>query len=167
MNRTIKTAAIIAAAAGIVLGASGCSQSTPASSSSSSSSADPSQLTGAKAADTIRAFVASSTSDQVAADVSTKATVQNTVSDFVLVKMADPKAPVAVTVDDAKATVDGLTATVPVSAITVTSGGKKVANSDALAAEVSHLAYRDGAWVITFPTDGASRSAAPSTSPSK
>jgi len=178
MNSITKGFGVLALTAAIALGASGCSQNTPAA--APSPTVDSTQLTGAKAADAIKGFVAAGTSDQVAAAVADKATaetfapavkfldkdvksesVQNTVSDFVLVKMADPKAAVSVDVDESKVVVDGQAATVPVDAVTVKAGGKKVANSDALAAEVNHLVFRDGAWAITF---AAPASASPSAS---
>lgn len=182
MNGILKGIGVLAVSASIALGASGCGQSAPAA--APTPTVDPSQLTAAKAADAIRGFVAAGTSDQVAQDVAKKATaqtfapamkfidkdtpsatVQNTVTDFVLVKMADPKKQVTATVDESKVVVDGQTATVPASAVTVKAGDAKVSNSDALAAEVSHLAFRDGAWVITFPA-APSASATSSASPS-
>ena len=180
MNSITKGFGAITLTAAIALGASGCSQNTPAA--APSPTVDSTQLTGAKAAEAIKGFVAAGTSDEVAAAVADKATaetfasavnfldkdtatdtVQNTVSDFVLVKMADPKAAVSVDVDESKVVVDGQKASVPVEAVTVKAGGTKVANSDALAESVNDLVFRDGAWVITFP---ASPSATPSTAPS-
>lgn len=181
MNSITKGFGVLALTAAIALGASGCSQNAPAA--APSPTVDSTQLTGAKAAEAIKGFVAAGTSDEVAAAVADKATaetfapavkfldkdaatetVQNTVSEFVLVKMADPKAAVAVEVDESKVVVDGQKATVPVSAVTVTAGGSKVANSDALADSVNDLVFRDGAWAITFP---ASASASPSATPSE
>ncbi|GAA4035686.1 hypothetical protein GCM10023063_20360 [Arthrobacter methylotrophus] len=180
MNSMTKGFGVLVLTAAVALGASGCSQNAPAA--APSPTVDSSQLTGAKAAEAIKGFVAAGTSDAVAKAVAGKptadtfspavkfidkdanmATVQNTVSDFVLVKMADPKAPVSVTVDDSKVVVDGQKAMVPAAAVTVTAGGKKVSNCDVLAAEVNHLVFRDGAWVITFP---APASASPSATPS-
>jgi hypothetical protein len=180
MKNITKGFGVLALTAAIAFGASGCSQNTPAA--APSPTVDSTQLTGAKAAEAIKGFVAAGTSDEVATAVAKKATaetfapavkfldkdsksetVQNTVSDFVLVKMADPKAAVSVDVDESKVVVDGQKATVPVEAVTVKAGGKKVANSDVLAAEVNDLVFRDGAWVITFP---APASASPSATPS-
>lgn len=173
---TSKSLGVLALTAAVAFGAAGCSQNTPAA--APSPTVDSTQLTGAKAAEAIKAFVAAGTSDTVAAAVAKKATaetfapavkfldkdaasatVQDVVSDLVLVKMAAPKAAVSVDVDESKVVVDGQTATVPVQAVTVKSAGKKVANSDVLAAEINDLVFRDGAWVITFP-------AAPAASPS-
>lgn len=168
MKSFTKGFTVLALAASVALGASACSQNTPQA--EPTATVDPAELTGAKAAAAIEGFVTAGTSDEVAAAVADKptsetfvpalkfldkssktATVQRTVTDFVLVKMAAPKAAVAVDVDESKVVVEGHTATVPVEAVTVTSGGKKVANSDALAESVNDLVFRDGAWVITFP----------------
>lgn len=181
MNSITKGFGVLTLTAAIVFGATACSTNTPAA--APRPTVDPTQLTGAKAAEAIKGFVAAGTSDEVAKAVADKATaetfapavkfldkdtptetVQNTVSDFVLVKMADPKAAVSVDVDESKVVVDGQKATVPVDAVTVKAGGAKVANSDALADSVNDLVFRDGAWVITFP---ASASASPSPAPSE
>jgi hypothetical protein len=124
MNSITKGFGVLALSAAIALGASGCSQNAPAA--APSPTVDATQLTGAKAAESIKGFVAAGTSDEVAKAVADKATaetfapavkfldkdaetatVQNTVSDFVLVKMADPKAAVSVDVDESKVVVDG------------------------------------------------------------
>lgn len=181
MKNITKSFGVLALTAAIALGASGCSQNAPAA--APSPTVDATEMTGAKAAEAIKGFVAAGTSDEVAAAVADKATaetfapavkfldrdaasetVQNTVSDFVLVKMADPKAAVSVVVDESKVVVDGQKATVPVEAVTVTAGGTKVANSDVLAESVNDLVFRDGAWVITFP---APVSVSPSPAPSE
>lgn len=178
MKNFSKNLGALALTALVALGAAGCSQNTPAA--APSATADSAELTSAKAVEAITGFVAAGTSEKVAADVAATATaetfapavkfldkdassedVQNTVSDFVLVKMADPAAEVTVEVDESKVVVDGQTASVPVEAVTVKAGGTKVENSDALAEEINSLVFRDGAWVITFP---ASASASPSAS---
>lgn len=178
MNSFTKGFGLIALTAAVALGATGCSQNTPAA--APTATVDSAELTPAKAAEAIKGFVAAGTSDEVAAAVSKGATaetfapavkfidegassaeVQEAVSGFVLVKMADPKAAVSLEVDESKIVVDDQAVTVPVGAVTVKAGGKKVANSDALADSVNDLVFRDGAWVITFPA-----SATPSASPS-
>ncbi|MET4143740.1 hypothetical protein [Arthrobacter sp. UYCo732] len=181
MKSITKGFGVLALTAAVAFGAAGCAQNTPAA--APSPTVDAKELTGGKAAEAIKGFVVASTSDEVAAAVADKATaetfapavkfldkdaasetVQNTVSDFVLVKMADPKAAVSVDVDDSKVVVDGQKASVPIEAVSVTVGGAKVANSDALADSVNDLVFRDGAWVITFP---ASSSASPTAAPSE
>ncbi|ACL42116.1 hypothetical protein Achl_4165 (plasmid) [Pseudarthrobacter chlorophenolicus A6] len=181
MNSITKGFGVLVLTAAVAFGASGCSQKTP--DAAPSPTVDAKELTGGKAAEAIKGFVAAGTSDEVAAAVASQATadtfapavkfldkdaasetVQNTVSEFVLVKMADPKAAVSVDVDESRVVVDGQKATVPVEAVTVSAGGKKVANSDALADSVNDLVFRDGAWVITFP---AAASASPSATPSE
>lgn len=178
MKRFTQGLGVLALTAAVAFGTAGCSQNAPAT--APSPSADVTDMTAAKAAEAIKGFVAAGTSDQVAADVAgtvsaetfapavkfldkdaSSETVQSTVSDFVMVKMADPKAVVSVDVDESKVVLEGQSATVPVEAVTVLAGGAKVANSDDLAAGVSHLVFRDGAWVITFP---AAATASPSAS---
>lgn len=182
MKSIIKGVAVLGVTAAVALGAAGCTSGSP--NAAPTQTVDPALLTSGKAAEAIKGFVAAGTSDEVAAAVAQKATaetfapavkfldkdaesvtVQNTVSEFVVVKMADPKAAVSVDVDESKVVVDGQSATVPVSAVSVMAGGKKVANSDALADSVNDLVFRDGAWVITFPAPApVSPSASPSAS---
>ncbi|MBG0738862.1 hypothetical protein IV500_05430 [Paeniglutamicibacter antarcticus] len=174
MNSFTKGFGVLALTAAIAFGASGCSQG-----SAPGPAVDSAQLTGAKASEAIKGFVSAGTSDEVAAAVAKNPTaetfapavkfldkdtatetVQNTISDFVLLKMSDTKSPVTVDVDASKIVVDGQKATVPVEAVAIKAGGNKVANSDALAETFHTMAFRDGAWVITFPAS-ASTSASP------
>lgn len=176
MNSFIKGCTVLALTAAAAFNASGCSGNNQAA--TPSPTVDGQELTAAKAAEAIKGFVAAGTSDEVAAAVADKATAETfspavsfldkyadsesvltTVTEFVAVKMTAPKAAVAVEIDESKVVVDGQKATVPVEAMTVTAGGVKVGNSDALADSVNDLVFLDGAWVITFP---ASSSAVPS-----
>lgn len=170
MNTTLKTLAATALAGLVALGAAGCSQPTAAAP-APSPTATADAKTAPKAADeTIKGFFAAVTSDQVAAAFPDKAdkhtfdaalkfveakpavaALSGTVTDLVVLKK-DAGAPVALAVDESKIAVDGDKAVVPASAVTVTAGGKKVDNSDALAAHFHDLAFRDGNWVLTFPT---------------
>ena len=184
MNSITKAFGVLTLTAAVAFGAAGCAHEAPAA--NASPSIDATQLTGAKAAEAIEGFVAASTSDTVATAVAKKATaetfapavkfldkdtasatVQNTVSSFVMVKMSNPKTAVTVDVDASKVAVDGQQATVPVGAVTVKAGGKKVANSDVLAAAVNHLVFRDGAWVITTAAPASPASSASPSAPSK
>lgn len=176
--RSLGGAALIAS---ILLGSSACSSSqsaAPAPSPTATATVSAEHATNAAVAGAIKDFFATATSDEIGAAFPDKATdatfkpvldkididapavpLKKAVTDLALLKVADPKAALAVTVDDSAVTIDGTKASVPTSAVSVTSGGAKVANSDALAAEISQLVYRDGSWLITFPQ-------APAASPS-
>lgn len=176
--RSLGGAALIAS---ILLGSSACSSNqsaAPAPSPSATATVAAEHATNAAVAGAIKDFFATATSDEIGAafpDKASEATfkpvldkidieapavpLKKAVTDLALLKVSDPKAALAVTVDDSAVSIDGTKASVPASAVSVTSGGAKVANSDALAAEINQLVYRDGAWLITFPQ-------APAASPS-
>ncbi len=188
--RSLGGAALIAS---VLLGSTACGSSpsaAPAPSPSPSATVAPEKATNAAVGSAITDFFATATSAQIGAAFPGKATdatfapvlakidtaapaapLKKAVTDLALLKVSDPKAALAVKVDESKVAIDGVSASVPASAISVTSGGKKVANSDVLAAEIDHLVYRDGGWLVTFPeapsaTPSASASASATPSPS-
>jgi hypothetical protein len=174
--RSLGGAALIAS---VLLGSTACGSSPSAAPAPSpSATVAPEKATNTAVGDAISGFFATATSKEIGAAFPNKATdttfapvlakvdtaapgvpLKKAVTDLALLKVSDPKAALAVKVDESKVAIDGVTASVPASAISVTSGGKKVANSDVLAAEINHLVYRDGSWLVTFPV-------APSASPS-
>lgn len=189
--RSLGGAALIAS---VLLGSSACGSSPSAAPAPTpSATVAPEKATNAAVGSAITGFFATATSEQIGAAFPDKATdttfapvlakidtaapaaqLKKAVTDLALLKVSDPKAALAVKVDETKVAIDGVKASVPASAISVTSGGIKVANSDALASEINHLVYRDGAWLVTFPeapsaspSSSASASATPSPSASK
>lgn len=174
--RSLGGAALIAS---VLLGSTACGSNTSAEPAPSpSATVAPDKATNSAVGSAISDFFTTATSDQIGAAFPDKATdatfapvlakvdtsapkvqLKKAVTDLALLKVSDPKAALAVKVDESKVAIDGVSASVPASAISVTSGGNPVANSDALAAEINHLVYRDGAWLVTFPE-------APSASPS-
>ena len=164
--RSISAAALIA---GVLLGASACSSPAPTDQPSATAAAEDAKKTPAEAAAAMKSFFSAATSDEIGAafpdkatedtfapvlakaDTSSPAPLKKAVGDLALLKVSDPKAALAVAVDESQVKIDGQTATVPVSAVSVTSGGTKVANSDALAADFNNLVFRNGSWVIAFP----------------
>lgn len=138
----------------------------------------------AEAAKTIEKFFEATTSDEIAADLPDNADdetfsealqytdpaaksddVATAMADFALVKVLDPAATLSIEVDESRILVKDRTATVPVEAISVKSGDKTIANSAALADEVNSLVFRNGSWLITFPSAPAA-SSSPTGSPS-
>lgn len=191
--RALGGAALIAS---VLLGATACGSNSSAESAPSASPAAtvaPEKATNAAVGSAISDFFTTATSDEIGAAFPDKATdttfkpvlakidtsapgapLKKAVTDLALLKVSDPKAALAVRVDESKVAIDGISASVPASAISVTSGGNPVANSDALASEINHLVFRDGAWLVTFPeapsaspSASASASATPSPSASK
>lgn len=191
ISRSLGAAALIVS---VLLGSSACS-----SSQSAAPAAEPTTATvaaehanNAAVAGAIKDFFATATSEEIGAAFPDKASeetfkpvldkididapaapLKKAVTDLALLKVSDPKADLAVTVDDSAVSIDGTSASVPASAVSITSGGAKVANSDVLAAEINQLVYRDGSWLITFvqapdasPSASASASATPSPSAS-
>ncbi|MCC3278157.1 hypothetical protein LJ754_03150 [Arthrobacter sp. zg-Y40] len=145
----------------------------------------------AEAAKTIEKFFEATTSDEIAADLPDNADdetfsealrytdptagsddVATAMADFALVKVLDPAAKLSIEVDASQIVVKERTATVPVAAISVKSGDKELANSAALAEEVNSLVFREGAWLIAFPSapiassSPTGHSSAPASSPS-
>ncbi|QOD05722.1 hypothetical protein [Pseudarthrobacter sp. BIM B-2242] len=175
--RSLGAAALIAS---ILLGSSACSssQNTPAAEPTATATVASEDASNAAVATAIKDFFATATSEEIGAAFPDKASeetfkpvldkididapaapLKKAVTDLALLKVSDPKAELAVTVDDSAVSIDGTSASVPASAVSITSGGTKVANSDELAAEINQLVYRDGSWLITFPQ-------APAASPS-
>lgn len=186
--RSLGGAALIAS---VLLGSAACSPAPSAAPSAAPSPAvAPEKATNTAVAGAIKDFFAAATSKQIGAAFPDKVTdatfapvlarmdtaapaapLKKAVTDLALLKVSDPKAALAVTVDESKVVIDGVAASVPASAISVTSGGAKVANSAVLAAEINHLVHRDGSWLVTFPdapsaTPSASASASATPSPS-
>lgn len=186
--RSLGGAALIVS---VLLGSTACGSSPSAAPDPSpSASVAPEKNTNGAVGEAITGFFATATSEQIGAAFPDKATdatfapvlakidtaapgvpLKKAVTDLALLKVSDPKAALAVKVDESKVAIDGVSASVPASAISVTSGGTKVANSDVLAAEINHLVYRDGSWLVTFPeapsaTPSASASASATPSPS-
>lgn len=182
--RTFGGAVLIA---GVLLGSSACSSPSASPAPAATASEDSSKKTPAEVSGAIKSFFATATSEEIGAAFPDKATedtfapvlakidpaapaapLKKAVTELALLKVTDPAAALAVTVDEAKIVVDGQTATLPVSALSVTSGGTAVANSDALAAGFNNLVFRDGSWMIAFPAaPEASASASPSASASE
>lgn len=184
--RSLGGAALIAS---VLLGSTACGQE----SSAPAATIAPEQATAGAVTGAIKSFFTTATSEEIGAAFPDKATDQTfapvlakidldapvgplkkAVTDLALLKVADTKAELSVLVDETKVEIEGLAASVPASAISVTSGGTKVANSDVLAAEMNRLVFRDGAWMVSFveapaatPSDSASASATPSASVSK
>jgi len=184
--RSLSGAALIAS---VLLGSTACGQGAASSAPTPAATVAPDKATPAEVSGAIKSFFATATSDEIGAAFPDKATdktfapvlakidlaapaapLKKAVTDLALLKVSDPKAALAVTVDDSQVVVDGLSASVPAAAVSVTSAGVKVPNSDVLASEVNHLVFRDGAWQISFldaPSASASASATPSASASK
>lgn len=194
MNKTIlRSLGGAALIASVLLGSTACGQGSAAPAATPSATIAPEKATAGEVTGAIKSFFATATSEEIGAAFPDKATDQTfapvlakidldapvaplkkAVTDLALLKVADTKAELAVMVDETKVEIQGLAASVPASAISVTSGGTKVANSDVLAAEMNRLVFRDGAWMISFvetpaatPSDSASASATPSASASK
>ncbi|MCU6480152.1 hypothetical protein [Arthrobacter sp. A2-55] len=182
MKTIPKLATALAISAMLLGGVTACS-SDPVAAPTTTHAEDLSAMTAQKAADTITAFVAATTSDQIAAAFPDKADAKTfasavalvdpkapsakaaaAMSDFALLKVTTPKAKVSVDVDASKIVVADRSATVPVAAVVVKEDGKKVTNSAALAANLSNLVFRDGNWLIAFPETPANTSATPSDS---
>lgn len=188
-NKLISGLGGAALIAGLLLSGTGCGSNTaPAAEPSPAATVAPEKNNAAAVGGAIKGFFAAATSEQIGAafpdkvteetftpvlakvDVSAPAApLKKAITDLALLKVSDPAAALAVSVDESKVVIDGLNASVPASAISVTSGGNKVANSDALSAGLSNVVYRDGAWLVTFPEApaAASPSATPSESASK
>lgn len=167
--RSLGAAALIAS---VLLGSSACSssQTAPAAEPTATATVASEDASNAAVATAIKDFFATATSEEIGAAFPDKASdetfkpvldkididapaapLKKAVTDLALLKVSDPKAELAVTVDDSAVSIDGTSASVPASAVSITSGGTKVANSDELAAEINQLVYRDGSWLITFP----------------
>jgi hypothetical protein len=181
--RSIGGAVLIAS---VLLGSAACS-SGPSAAPAATATEDASKKSPAEVSGAIKSYFAAATSKEIGAAFPDKATedtfapvldkidpaapaapLKKAVTDLALLKVSAPDAALDVTVDESKITVDGQTATLPVSALSVTSGGTPVANSDALAAGFNNLVFRDGSWMIAFPAaPEASASASPSASASE
>lgn len=147
--------------------------------------ADPAGNSPSAVAAALKSYFASATSDQIGGAFPDKATedtfapvlqkidpaasvvpTKKAVTDLALLKIADPKAALALAVDESRIQISGQKATVPASALSVTSRGTEVVNNGALAAEMTNLVFRNENWVITFPPSVNSSSASPEPSAS-
>ena len=170
MKTFSKTIAAAAVAATMLIGVGACS---PAQESAPAPSApQPAEdRTAPKAAETIKAFFASATTEKIAtADpatagpelfddalklVDTDAEAEPltaALSDLAVLKVGHPASELTVEVNEAEVVLDGDKASVPASHISVKAAGEKVANSDELAEKINDLVFRDGAWVMSFPS---------------
>lgn len=138
------------------------------------------QNTSAAVAKSIQSFFAAATSDKIGEAFPNKASddtftpvldkmdlsapvslTKKAVTDLALLKVSDPKAVLALAIDDSKVQINGTNATLPASALSVTSRGKKVSNSDVLAADMHNLTFRNGEWIMTFPATSSPTESAP------
>lgn len=128
------------------------------------------QNTSVAVAKSIQSFFAAATSDRIGDAFPDKATddtftpvldkmdlsvpaslTKKAVTDLALLKVSSPKAALALVIDDSKVQINGTNATIPASALSVTSNGSKLSDNDVLAADMNNLTFRNGAWVVTFP----------------
>ncbi|UKA63452.1 hypothetical protein [Arthrobacter sp. FW306-04-A] len=180
-SRTLRAAGSAVVGIALLTGSMGCSGPKGAEATASASIPDD-QNTSAAVAKSIQLFFAASTSDQIGAAFPDKATddtftlvldkmdlsgqanlAKKAVTDLALLRVSDPKAVLALAVEDSKVQINGMKATVAVSALSVTSGGTKVSNNDILAADMNNLIFRNGAWVMTYPVSSESSSPTGST----
>lgn len=138
------------------------------------------QSTPAAIAKSIQSFFGAATSDKIGEAFPDRATdetfkpvlekmdlsvptslTKKTITDLALLKVSDPKAPLALSIDDSKVQIDGTNASIPASALSVTSRGKRVSNNDVLASDMNHLTFRNGEWIMTFPATPSPTASAP------
>lgn len=168
LNKTIATAVVAASA---LLGLSACSQSQESAPAPSASQQATDDRTAPKAVETIKAFFASATTEKIGTtdpaaagpelfddalklvDKDAEAEpLTSALTDLGLLKVTNPSSELTVEVNESGVVVDGDKASVPADQISIKSAGVKVANSDALADRINDLVFRDGAWVMSFPS---------------
>ncbi|MFF2678062.1 hypothetical protein ACFVRT_15935 [Arthrobacter koreensis] len=187
MKNASKYLSTIVLSGGLLSGATACGGADePAKEDEAAAAVEKANLTPANAAATIEKFFGATTSDEITAAFSDGADektfseaaqltdpeakvsdVAAAMADFALVKVLDPQSELSISVDESKIVVKDRSASVPVEAISVKSGGKTVDNSAALADSVNDLVFRDGSWLIAFPQApeaDASETASPSAS---
>lgn len=166
-QKTIATAAVAAAA---LLGVSACSPAQESAPAETAVQQNAEDRTAPKAAEAIKAFFAAATTEKIAtADpasagpelfddalklVDTDAAAEPltaALTDLAVLKVGNASE-LTVVVNEAEVVVDGDKASVPVSHIEIKAAGEKVANSDVLADRINDLVFRDGAWVMSFPS---------------
>lgn len=175
MNRATKYLGVVVVSAALLFTSTACGgQDTAA---ADTAAAEAELLTPGHVVEAVEGFFAAVTTAEVAAafpddadETTFSAAVDFTdpeaegkflataMADLALVKVLDAKADLSITVDESRVAINDRRATIPAEAIAVTSAGKPVANSPALAEAVNDLVFRDGAWLITAP-DSASASA--------
>lgn len=168
LKKTIATAVVAATA---LLSLSACSQSQEAASAPAPTQQVSEDKTAPKAVETIKAFFASATTEKIATTEPSAAgpelfddalklvdkdaaaePLTSALTDLAVLKVSHPSSELTVEVNESGVVVDGDKASVPADQISIKSAGEKVANSDALADRINDLVFRDGAWVISFPS---------------
>jgi hypothetical protein len=166
-SKTIATAVIAASA---LLSLAGCSQSQEAAPAPASQQVTDDR-TAPKAVETIKAFFASATTEKIATTdpaaagpelfdealklVDKEAEAEpltSALQDLAVLKVGHPSSELTIEVNESGVVLDGDKASVPADQISIKSAGEKVANSDALAGRINDLVFRDGAWVMSFPS---------------
>lgn len=182
--------AAAAAAAAILLSGAACSADDSAESAPSASE-DTAKLNAAGAAEAAEAFFNEATSDEVGAAFPDKADektfaaavektdssspkddVAEAITDLAWLKVENPKAKLAIAVDESKVKVADKKATVPAEAVAITLDGAAAVDNAKLAAHLTDLVFKDGEWFVSFPaeaepTASATPSASPSAAPAK
>lgn len=166
-KKTIVSAAVAAFA---LIGLSSCSaahETAPA----PAAAQQVEDRTSPKAVETIKAFFAATTTEAIAAadpatagpelfdealtlvDPEAEAEpLTSALTDLGVLKVGNPASELSIEVNEADIVLDGDKASVPASQISIKAAGEKVANSDALAEQVNDLVFRNGAWVMSFPS---------------
>jgi hypothetical protein len=166
-----KSITAAAVAATVLIGVSACSPAQETAPAPSATQQSTENRTAPKAVETIKSFFASATTEKIAtADpaaagpelfddalklVDPEAEAEPltaALTDLAVLKVGNPASELTVEVNEGEVVLDGDKASVPASHISVKAAGEKVANSDELAEKINDLVFRDGAWVITFPS---------------
>lgn len=167
LKKTIATAVIATSA---LIGLSACSQAQEASPAPATQQVSEDR-TAPKAVETIKAFFASATTEKIATtdpaaagpelfDDALKLVDKDAeaepltaaLQDLAVLKVGHPSSDLTIEVNESGVVLDGDKATVPADQISIKSAGEKVSNSDALAGRINDLVFRDGAWVMSFPS---------------
>lgn len=170
-KKTIVSAAATAAVAvSALIGLSSCSQAQETAPAAEAVQ-QVEDRTAPKAAETIKSFFAATTTEAIAAadpatagpelfdealtlvDVDAEAEpLASALTDLGVLKIGNPSSELSIEFAESEIVLDGDKASIPASQISIKAAGEKVANSDALAEQINDLVFRDGAWVMSFPS---------------